>query len=54
MGWLTESAFLPKESKKIMVDNTQSLVTLKAKILEEKTKLTKGLGDSSQLKAPKL
>ena len=41
LGWLTESAFLPKESKKINVGQNSSLVDLKAKILEEKAKLTK-------------
>lgn len=39
LGWLTESAFIPKESKKINVDSSSTLVTLKAKILEEKAKL---------------
>lgn len=43
MGWLTESAFLPKESKKIQVEqSSSSMVTLKAKILEEKAKLNAG------------
>ena len=41
LGWLTESAFLSKESKKINVGQNSSLVDLKAKILEEKAKLTK-------------
>lgn len=42
LGWLTESAFLPqKESKKITVGQNSSLVDLKAKILEEKAKLTR-------------
>ena len=40
MGWLTESALIPKESKKIKVDSS-SFVDLKAKILEESAKLTK-------------
>lgn len=40
LGWLTESALLPKkESKKINVSQNSSLVDLKAKILEEKAKL---------------
>ena len=40
LGWLTESAFLPKESKKIKVEQNSALVNLKAKILEEKARLT--------------
>ena len=42
LGWLTESAFLPKESKKLKVDSSSSLVALKAKILEDKAKLAGG------------
>ena len=38
LGWLTESGLMPKESKKIKVDSN-SIVGLKAKILEHKTKL---------------
>lgn len=38
LGWLTESGLLPKESKKIKVESN-SLVGLKAKILEHKSKL---------------
>lgn len=41
MGWLTESSFLPKESKKIKVDSN-SLVDLKAKIAEQKSNLKGG------------
>ena len=33
MGWLTESSFIPKESKKIKVDSN-TLVDLRAKIAE--------------------
>ena len=45
MGWLTESAFIPKESKKIQIEqSSSSMVTLKAKILEEKAKLTANKG----------
>ncbi len=40
MGWLTESTFLPQESKKIKVDNS-SFLDLKAKIMEGKAKLSK-------------
>ena len=39
LGWLTESAIIPKKSKDIKVESN-TLVDLKAKILEEKTKLT--------------
>ena len=39
LGWLTESAFLPKEAKKIKIEQTSSLVNLKAKLLEQKTQL---------------
>ena len=39
LGWLTESAFQPKKSKEIKVDQNSSLVNLKAKILEDKAKL---------------
>lgn len=52
LGWLTESAFIPKESKKINVGQNSSLVDLKAKILEEKAKLSKkqdGTINSEQL-----
>ena len=40
MGWMTESAFIPKESKKINMDSHSSLVNLKAKLLEERARLT--------------
>ena len=43
MGWLTESAFQPKESKKINLDSHSSLVSLKVKLLEEKARLTSSL-----------
>lgn len=43
MGWLTESAFQPKESKKIDLDSHSSLVSLKAKLLEERARLTSTL-----------
>jgi hypothetical protein len=42
LGWLTESAFLPKESKKIKIEQTSSLVNLKAKLLEQKVQLKQG------------
>lgn len=41
LGWITESAFIPKESKKISVGQNSSLIDLKAKIIEEKAKLSK-------------
>ncbi len=41
MGWLTESSFIPKESKKINLESHSSLVNLKAKLLEAKSNLTK-------------
>ncbi len=47
LGWLTESAFLPKEAKKIKVEQTSSLVNLKAKLLEQKTQL-KQMGSWTQ------
>lgn len=40
LGWITESALLPKQSKKITVEGN-SLVDLNAKILEEKSKILK-------------
>ncbi|CDW89174.1 UNKNOWN [Stylonychia lemnae] len=40
LGWTTQSAFIPKESKKISVAQNSSLIDLKAKIIEEKAKLT--------------
>ena len=40
MGWLTESAFIPKESKKLNLGSHSSLVNLKAKLLEERTRLS--------------
>jgi hypothetical protein len=50
LGWLTESAFLPKESKKIQIDSSSSLVTLKAQILEKKAQLNarQQSGDASK------
>jgi len=49
LGWLTESALLPKkESKKITVNQNSSLVDLKAKILEEKAKLAKKFESQDQ------
>ena len=51
MGWLTESAFIPKESKKINLDQHSSLVNLKAKLLEERTRLSQ---KQSQPQAPQV
>lgn len=42
MGWLTESSFIPKESKKIKVDSN-TLVDLRAKIAEQKSKSRPGM-----------
>lgn len=50
LGWLTESAFLPKDSKKINVESN-SLVNLNAKILEEKSKISKKK-DGEVIQAP--
>ena len=49
MGWLTESAFIPKESKKINLDSHSSLINLKAKLLEEKTRLSTKVITSKEL-----
>ena len=40
MGWMTESAFIPKESKKIELESHSTLVNLKAKLLEERARLS--------------